>query len=245
MQKRYDDYVEVTTDVRTKKRTKQRLRFMETLAPHPKTRTEFKRRANTISLSGALMSIRWLNASKGTASHKRVLAIRQELEELSAEFDALRQERHAAPFVDYAKHKTRFRERHNQFNKLLSRYNKFRPALTYDLDTGEWRYGLLSNDVRRDFQLVIRGDNSDVRVREADVVAALVRLAANRELSKVHLCTKCQDRWHLAMRKIDKFCSNECRAYFHQHSDEYRERKKKSQREYRERLKPLKQIGFA
>ncbi len=235
---------------------KRRLRFLETVAPHPKTRTEFKRRTRAISISDAELIVRWLNASRGTVSRKRILSIRQELEEWGTEFDALRQHekelREMNPLKavqakrKFAKQLEHFRKRHNALSMQLSNYNRFRPVLDYSVDTGELHYTLVSDDGWRGFNLRVSDENEiTVTVKESDVVAALARLAANRELRKVHLCVMCKDRWHLVLRRIDKFCSKECRENYHTHSPEYLERKRKSQSDYRERLKHLQQIGLA
>jgi hypothetical protein len=79
----------------------------------------------------------------------------------------------------------------------------------------------VSDDGWREFNLKVSDENEiTVTVKESDVVVALARLAANRKLRKVHLCMKCQDCWHLALRRIDKFCGDECRENYHQHSPE-------------------------
>lgn len=239
-----------TTNVGT---TRKGIRFIKTVAPLPKTQTEQKRRTRSLVLSDAARVSLWLNAAKriGKESYQRVLGIRRELEELESEFNALRQQHKAlvdtdAPLrlaqelahggSDYVPRKERFRKRHNRLNRVLAKYHSFRPALAYDLATGEWRDALISTDDDLGFKCKVSDGDITVNVRESDVVAALARLASRRDLAKVHLCANCQEQWHIAERNIDKFCSDKCRVHFHVHSDEYRERKKQSQRDYRARL---------
>lgn len=237
-----------TRQSQKKLKPKKGLHFVETVAPRPKTATEFKRRTRTISTSDAELIVRWLNASIGAPSNERVLAIRQELEELHTEFDALLQQQKelremdplkAAPKVrEYARQSEHYRERHNALNMRLSNYNKFRPVLPYSLNTGEWGYNLVSDDGWRGFQLEVSDENAiTVTVQESDVVAALARLAAGRELTKVRLCANCHERWRVSLRDMDRFCGDECREEFNRHTEKYRERKRKSQREYRKQLK--------
>jgi hypothetical protein len=130
---------------------------------------------------------------------------------------------------------TRFRERHNAINRLLSRY-VFEPLLSWDLDTDVWLFSTVPKDMRgRTIQVSDGG--TTVQVNEAAVVAALARLAANRKLEKARLCVWCRERWHVSEREIDKFCCAKCRQAYYAHSPEYRPKKAEAQRRYREQLK--------
>src|ERR1039457_403630 len=130
---------------------------------------------------------------------------------------------------------TRFRERHNAINRLLSRY-VFEPVLSWDLDTDVWLFSTVPKDMRgRPIQVSDGG--TTVQVNEAAVVAALARLAANRKLEKARLCVWCRERWHVSEREIDKFCCAKCRQAYYAHSPEYRPKKAEAQRRYREQLK--------
>lgn len=123
-----------------------------------------------------------------------------------------------------------FRRRHNAFNRPLSRY-AFVPALAYRLDAGVWRFNKIPKRTRG---RVVKMDDQTgiVRVDETTVVAALARLTARRELFKVRLCEQCRRRWRVSMREMDKFCSDECRASFHAHSEKGRLSHRKAQRKY-------------
>jgi hypothetical protein len=211
-----------------------------------------KARGRSISFSDASIAVEWLNATNGTKAQQRVLDVRHELEELGATLDSLsqqRQEGRAArkgrrtpPSPDdmkdatqYAERYTLFRERHNALNLILSRY-AFVPVLAWDLDTGIWRCSAVPRDVRgRTIQVSDGG--MTVQVNEAAVVAALARLAANRKLHKVRLCEECRERWQVAERKVDRFCSAKCREAYYAHSPEYLPKKAEAQRRYREQKK--------
>jgi hypothetical protein len=200
----------------------------------------------------AASAVEWLNATKGTAQYRRVLAVRQELEELGKMLGLLHRQRQEArargkgrqtppsqedirEAAERAELYTRFRERHNAINRLLSRY-VFEPVLSWDLDTDVWLFSTVPKDMRgRTIQVSDGG--TTVQVNEAAVVAALARLAANRKLEKARLCVWCRERWHVSEREIDKFCCAKCRQAYYAHSPEYRPKKAEAQRRYREQLK--------
>lgn len=222
-------------------------RFVPFSAPAPKTRAQVKSRNRLLSRSEASIAVEWLNAAKGTAAYRRVRAVRQELEELGAMLDSLRRQRLAAKakrrqtqqemlgdlaeLGKWAGMQEQFRQRHNAFNQLLSRYT-FVPALAYNLDAGLWYFNTVPKRTRGP---VVKFDDQTVIVRasESTVVAALARLAAKRELSKVRLCEACQERWRVSLRGIDKFCRPECRIRFHVHSEEGKRRHREAQNRYR------------
>lgn len=188
--------------------------------------------------------MQWLNAAKRTASYQRVLQIRGELVELGTQLDAIRQHlktlhddpRNAKVLLSYSKDLESFRARHNALNKVLARYT-FHPALAYKLTTGTWRYGMVPGESRPGFRTTVSDGELTVNVREADVVAALVRLAAGRELRKVRLCEQCQKRWRVSLREMDRFCSGECREAWYVNSPDYKPRKAANQANYRAQLK--------
>jgi len=235
------------------------VKFVSGLAPSPKTLAESKTRNRLLTHSDASIAVEWLNAAKGTGAYRRVLAVRQELEELGAMLEDLTQQRQAAgqaakegrprtqqealddypKLVKLAGTNEQFRQRYNAFNQLLSRYT-FVPALECNLDTGLWRFNTIPKRTRGP-ELAL-GDTLDesnrnrtvsVRVHEPTVVAALARLAAERELSKVRLCEACRERWRVSLRDMDKFCSDECRIRFHVHSEEGKRRHREAQQRYR------------
>lgn len=222
-----------------------RIRLTKVTALPRKKQTQWNQRdIRSPVFMDAALTVEWLNACKGTAAYRRVLALRTELEALRAELDrpfsAIEWETADRPTAQSAKHLRRlneFTERHHQLNLLLGRYS-FKTALAYNLSDHRWWIAVIPKNQRGPH---IEVENEiqfpKIRVGEAWVVAALARLAASRELSKVHLCDNCQERWLVALRSIDRFCSNECREHFHTHSDAYRERKRKIQQQYRQRIR--------
>ena len=225
------------------------VKFVEVIAPRPKTQTEHKRRVRSLSSSSAILAVTWLNAANGTAAFSRVLEVRTELTELGAALDKTKWKPRAIKpgtreeivharmseanrFLLYSQERERFRVRHNALNQRLARY-AYVPALAYG-DTGVWRFAMVPMSSRGP-HVVLESDGVPVEVSEASVVAALCRLAASRELYKIKLCETCGLRWRVAERRMDRFCSQKCREAFHTNSDEYREKKAEHQRQYRER----------
>lgn len=133
--------------------------------------------------------------------------------------------------VKWGRIQQQFRQRHNAFNQLLSRYT-FVPVLAYNLDAGVWRFNTTPKRTRGP-EVTLDDQTISVVVNETAVVAALSRLAAKRELSKVRLCEECQKRWRVSLRDMDKFCSDECRIRFHVHSEEGKRRHREAQKRYR------------
>jgi len=227
---------------------KRKIAFIEAVAPQPRTRTEFKRRMRSISWNDAFTAVEWLNANKRTAAYRRVIQIRGELEQLGTMLDSLRQQRQEGrarrtgrttlpsqeEIVQFAELHNRFRERHNDLNRLLSKYT-FEPALAYDLDTGIWRFNPVPKG-RRGPVIEISEGIFTLEVDETAVVAALARLAANRELYKARLCEQCHEVWRVSERKMDRFCSQQCREVWYTASPEYDKRRRDIQRRYRENV---------
>jgi hypothetical protein len=246
--------------------TKQKLKFVEVVAPRPKTQTEMARRIRSFSFSDAMLAVEWLNTAQHTAAYKRVIAFRRELEELGAILDTLttqkrllkdkriaslkKQHREDKEILDSmqksvtaVEQQDQFRVRHNALNQLLARYTHV-PAFAYNLDSGFWRFAMLPKRPRGP-QITVSDEVFHVRVNESTVIDALARLAANRELYKVRLCETCLKRWRVSERKIDRFCSQQCRDAFHVKSPGYHERKAANQRKYRAGLKELHARGLA
>jgi hypothetical protein len=233
-------------------RSLSRKRFVEALAPTPKTRTEYEKRKRLIAHGDATIVVEWLNAANGTPIYRRVLAVRKELEELGAMLDSLtkqrqetraRRPRTSREIADVhremeksAKIQERFRKRHNALNRILTLYTHT-PALAYSVETGIWRFGMVpKRGSGREIKLSDR--QFAVRINQSSVVAALARLAASHELIKVRLCDYCRKRWVFARRpKFDRFCSDDCRVSFHVHSEEGKRNHRKAQAEYRSRLR--------
>lgn len=241
--------------------------------PDPKTQAGLKRQARSMLYLDAMLAVEWLNATQRTAAYRRVLMVRRELEELGAMLNSLRQleqareqrirnqkpleeileisrslsptEKIEADEAIKAKQMLRaqFRERHNAFNQLIARYT-YVPVLDYSPDYGIWRFNAVSKRSREP-KITVNDGYSNIRVDESTVIAALCRLAANRELFKVRLCAQCEKHWRVSEREMDRFCSPECREAFYAKSSEFHRRKADNQREYRARLKQLQARGLA
>lgn len=200
--------------------------FVHALAPRPRTQTELTRRNRVLSFSDAHIAVKWLNATMRTAAYRRVIGIRAQM----AYLDDMLQQRKGQQRID-----GEFRLRLNLLNQRLSRYT-FTPVLVCDPNTGIWRYNAVPKAIRGPVVEVSDGSLT-VQVNESAVVAALARLAANRELYKVRLCEQCHEQWRVSDRKMDRFCSSECREKFRMSQPESRERHARQQREYRQAVK--------
>ncbi len=193
--------------------------FVETLAPQPRTRAEFNRRARLLASSDASIAVAWLNITMRTPGYKRVLRLRAHLEYLTTLHPS----------------EPKFRLIFNIVNGLLSRY-EFVPALACDVSTGVVRYNALPKETRGRAVEVSDG-RLTVQVNEAAVGAAFARLFASRELFKVRLCERCRKVWRVSERRMDRFCSDECRQAFYKGTPEYLERQRNAQQRYRQRLR--------
>ncbi|HUZ47875.1 MAG TPA: hypothetical protein VMW54_14665 [Terriglobia bacterium] len=223
-----------------------RVRFTKVTGPKEKQTKWNHRDIRSPSFMDAALTVEWLNAAKGTTAYRRVLALRTELEALRAELDRPFPALHwktatqvAKQSVEDARRLNKFTDRHRQLNLLLGRY-AFKNAMAYNLHpTGSRWWLTLIPKKPRGPQIEIENEIGfpKIRVTEPWVSVALARLAVSRELGKVHLCTNCRERWHVALRSIDQFCGSQCREHYHIHSDAYREKKRASQQEYRQRLR--------
>jgi hypothetical protein len=214
-----------------------KLKLISVTDPPSKTRTELKQRIRSQSFSDASVAVAWLNAAQGTVAYRRVLEVRQELEELRAELDRLKQKTGSVVRVrDIADLQTR----HERLDLKMARYS-FKPELNYSFASGFWGLDMVPKHPRGP-QVEMHGQGFAYRPRrilvsEPVVVTALARLAVSQELYKVRLCATCLERWRVSERKIDRFCSDKCRDAFHVSSPDYHERKAANQRKYRDNLK--------
>jgi len=223
-----------------------RIRFSKVTALPAKTQTKWKHRdILSPSFLDAAIAVEWLNAAKGSPAYRRVLELRSELDALRAELDkpfqAIQWEtatRPAAQSLEHLRRQKKFIRQHHQLNLLLGKY-AFTHVMGYNFTSRDWWLTPIPKNPHGPMIVIEKevGWLPKIRVSEASVVLALVRLATRHELAKIHLCKQCGGRWHVALRSIDQFCSTECREYFHTHSDEYRARKRKSQRDYRDQLR--------
>jgi len=206
---------------------KQRGHLTEALAPRPKTNTELKRRNRALSLSDAQIAVVWLNATKGSEAYKRIVGLRAEMEYLGSMLNSIRRKEP----VNLAE----ARLRHKKLTQELSIY-PLRPSMPCDLETGTWRFAVVAEAAKEPI-VEITDRRLKIPVSETDVVGALGRLAANRELFKARQCKQCRDVWLVAQREMDKFCSKQCREAFRQADEDSRERHARAQRAYIEGLK--------
>lgn len=208
-----------------------------------KDEREFRRLLQNNAEVAALV----LNASKGTKVYTRLATLRRDLEELN-----LAAERLQPIYLKLRrtpKGSPRHREVYGAFDSswkgLLARLNAMNLTLarySFNLFLG---YGVPGNTKYYSMPAVVNWRSKRLwsfrlgrhDFIEADAVLALVRLDANGELGKVHLCSHCKKRWHVARRSIDRFCSAQCREAFYIESPEYRPRKRENQRKYREQKK--------
>lgn len=246
---------------------KQKAGFVRVGTPDPKTQTELRHQVRSLLYNDAMLAVEWLNATQRTAAYRRVLNVRRELEELGAMLNSLREREQAReqrirthkpleeilkdirehpPSAEdnnalediveaFLKPQEHFRERHNAFNQLIARYT-YVPVLDYSPDYGIWRFNAVPKRSRGP-KITVSDGYSNTRVDESTVIAALCRLAANRELFKVRLCVQCEKRWRVSEREMDRFCSQRCREAFYAKSPEFRKRKAKNQQKYRDNLK--------
>lgn len=185
-----------------------------------------------LTLSDADGAVQWLNASKGTCSHDRVVFIRKELEALRSEWAA-----HSLgppPWVNanFHQEQRQLEKRHRALNELLSEYT-FRPRVTHLEPSTVWRFGMVPDDKKECFTMPVAGRT----ISEPDAVMALMRLADIGDLRKVRLCETCKERWRVAAKRNYRFCSAQCREAFYAKAPDYHERKAANQRKYRQQLK--------
>jgi hypothetical protein len=235
----------------------------------PNTQTELRHLNRSISYSDGALSVEWLNTTQGTNAYKRVIMVRQELEQLGRMLKGLREQEQAREqrqrqFIQksleaipenflsvgdvkdlkaiveaHSKPIEQFRERHNAFNRMIARYTLV-PLMEYSRDYGIWKFNAAPK-VLRGPKITING----MRVDESTVIAALCRLAARHELYRVRLCEMCRERWRVSEREMDKFCSRKCREAFYAGSSEFRAKKARNQRDFRAREKERHTRGIA
>jgi hypothetical protein len=209
--------------------------------------------STVVTLSDAEVIVRWLNASKRARSHDRVIAIReqlgqlhqgtvtlqQQLRDLRAKVKAIHGHKGKSATrelgAEGAAHKQlwqRLNRQHRKLNAALSRYT-FRIGLGYSASTDSRRGGLVPDNDKSYFEMKI----DDSVVSEPDAVMALVRLFLIGELHRVRLCEMCKETWRVAAKAHYRFCSPECRQDYYANTEEYKARKKRNQKNYRDREK--------
>lgn len=222
------------------------------IAPHPKTPAEFEHRVRSLALVDALQAAEWLNATKGKV-RADVLQIREDLETLNTMLDTLHQQvkafRENLPKRDDVEERLQYLHKGMEYQKLQVQFNKlqstlterllrysFYPEMIYDIPSGVSRYNLFPRKPRgRQIEMIYR--DFKLQVDAATVVGALCRLAANRELHKLRLCDWCKKKWRVSERAMDRFCSRECLDADYKARPDYKERRRKIQKDHRENEK--------
>jgi hypothetical protein len=219
-----------------------------------------KRERKRLLRNDAEIAVLCLNASQGTRAHERIIAVRRGLEELRTGIQELERvsreidgeifpkgmsgpgkggtRRHIELGEQYRTLLTALKQKSNTLNQVLAKY-AFRPCVSYLVTTAHWRSGLIPDLSKRFFQTNV----GTSLVTEADAILALVRLDVDGDLIKVKLCEMCKKRWHVAVRKIDKFCQEACRQQFYASSPDYRPRRVRIQRNFRKRVKQAEANG--
>ncbi len=174
----------------------------------------------TTEAGDARLAATWLNASTKTPAARRILTLRDELLAL------LRlREPGRAQYLQ--------RMGLPELNRRLERY-WFSPMLSLDPKTNRFQSSQSPKSVPGP-TAILKDGTREILIRESTVAAALVRLAAQRRLNMLHRCDACE-KWHVAPRSIDRFCSDQCRTQWHAQSPEYLDRRRQIQREYRARV---------
>jgi hypothetical protein len=212
--------------------------------------------------TGTIMSdadklVLWLNAAKGTHSYDRILEIHRLLSQLLAgyaEYAKRSDEQDAEVFHGRYDPKIFAAQGewlgaqlkwlgglHMQLNLALSRY-MVTPQSAYWLTASApfpkgWSFFMVSQPDDDGFELQYGDQRHGMTLVESDAALSLLRLAEVGDLAKLRLCEQCKNRWRISFRKMDKFCSDECRSRNYVESPESKARQRANQKEYRKRLK--------
>jgi hypothetical protein len=224
--------------------------FLPPVAPRPKKQVDSRGRA--LSQMDAHMVVAWLNATKGSEAHARVLKILREFRELGEMLASLYKQRKRAKEARVGRKEIRtmqemmhdaaqragleetFRERHNALNAVINQC-LFGLNLSYDIDKGVWYLGSKPKPLSPETVPVSAGGIT-IDVCEETAVGALARLATCRRLFKVRLCENCKERWRVSERELDRFCSSDCREIAYKHDPARKRSKAESQRKYRQQF---------
>jgi|SRR5450755_446639 ribosomal protein S27AE len=192
----------------------------------------------------------WLNAAKGSNSHKRVVHILElirDKENSRHNILAKRAYIHVGKGKRPREHYELWRTNNvlgTELHRSLKRYT-FCIGLS-DFLYGGWLLNLYCPRQKDDFgwetlysyragpgQTILQAPS--YTVFEGDAVLAALRLAERSLLNRVRLCERCSVNWIFAKHKNYKFCGTECRETYYTSTPEYRESKKRQMREYRDR----------
>jgi hypothetical protein len=195
----------------------------------PHEQSEVTRDTKPVILSEASRVVLWLNAAKGTEAYKRIVGIHRLIAELVEGYEQ---------GIDQQEDFDRLQQQHRKLNVKLSRYSLC-PQSMYFLTQQIWTAPLIARETEGDFQLSYGDPHHGLKLCEAGTAHLLVKLTETRSSHHVRLCEQCRDKWVVAFRSIDRFCSKDCREEFYKNADGYKARKKANQASYRARLKQL------
>ncbi len=182
------------------------------------------------SLSDAALLSEWLNTSKGK-SRARILELYRELQKFGGDQALYQQQRQAAESAiqkrsprnairrlgeEVQRTWKNLEQRHRLLLKALSRYS-FRLGLGYLAISGTKTAGFVAPE-------------------EGNAAFAVVNLFNAGELDRIGTCQTC-GRWRVVAKSHYRFCSEACRLESYAKDDQFRERKKRNQQNYRKRLK--------
>jgi hypothetical protein len=200
-----------------------------------------------IAASDVRLVASWLNEAHGK-SRKKVMEIGSQMQSLLSEQAAIRdthskitttlRQRHAGKRVGrldeaaavYKRKVAEFVKRQNDLNAVLAAYT-FRPAVDFIVVADLRIAGLMAVSSAR--SRVVVGDRT---ISEADAVFYLTKLYLTDRLQMLRLCKFCKERWVAATKSHYQFCSK-CRGKTYAGTDEFREKRRKIQKAYRQRLK--------
>lgn len=190
----------------------------------------------------------WLNASRGTDSHNRVVKIIDELRQIAIGMD-----RGLEGGKVVVHHRTKADQealddlgrRHSALNEYLSRYS-FIPAITRVWLARKWMFSTYSHpdDGQFTFERHVSKKSRSAelsiqhKVTEADAVLHILILASTDELDRLKQCDLCF-RWLYADRRHKEFCSAECRKKKYSGSSRFKEYRKQYMRNRRSSDKSL------
>ena len=158
--------------------------------------------------------IDWLNRSRGSAEHKRLAGLIDGIQEL------------ISPQRDEEKEY----ELKERLNAILAKY-RFWPSI--------WR----ERRPRRTWEMLWRSDNRDEEeggeygdtLSERDAIRDVCELVPARYIERVKRCRHC-GKWFYAIFRHKEFCKIQCQQNHYRTSPEWKEKRRKWFRKYRQTL---------
>jgi hypothetical protein len=185
----------------------------------------------------------WLNASRGTDSHNRVVKIIDELRQIAIGMD-----RGLEGGKIVIHHRTKadqealddLERRHSALNESLTRYS-FTPAITRVWLGKRWLLSTYSSPDEGQFiferHVAEKSQTSELSlqhtVSEAVAVLHILLLASDDALDRLKQCDLCR-QWFYAERRHQEFCSGDCRKKKYSASPRFKEYRKQYMRKHRD-----------